>query len=368
LVLEEEDRKKVDLLAKSRTAPVRIVQRAKVISAYAEGRSITDAARSAGCSREWAYHWIDRVQAIGLSEGLHDKYHRPKESAITVEAEAWVVHLACTKPSALGYAAELWSFAALAQHVRKHAASAGHGCLQKAAKATVWRIVDKHELRPHKVRYYLERRDEHFEQKMREVLCVYQEVALQNATGELPAKVVTVSVDEKPGVQAIANTAPDLAPVAGKHPTHSRDHEYIRHGTVSILAALDLHNGQVIARVEDKHRSREFIGLLGELDEHYSKDLRIRVILDNHSAHISKETMGWLERHPGRFEYVHTPKHGSWLNIVETLFGKMARTFLKAIRVQSKAELKERIRRGIEEINAAPVVHRWKKFDLLEEK
>ncbi len=91
----------------------------------------------------------------------------------------------------------------------------------------------------------------------------------------------------------------------------------------------------------------------------------IRVILDNHSAHISKETRAYLASRPNRFRYIHTPKHGSWLNLVETLFGKMSHTFLRHIRVASKAELKERILQGIAEINAAPVVHRWKKFDLL---
>ena len=90
----------------------------------------------------------------------------------------------------------------------------------------------------------------------------------------------------------------------------------------------------------------------------------IRVILDNHSSHISKETRAYLATRPNRFSYVHTPKHGSWLNLVETLFGKMARTFLRGIRVETWEELKERIQKGVAEINSAPVVHRWKKFDL----
>jgi transposase len=103
--------------------------------------------------------------------------------------------------------------------------------------------------------------------------------------------------------------------------------------------------------------------LLKELDAYYPPDCLIRVVLDNHSAHISKETMSYLATKPNRFVYVHTPKHGSWLNLVETLFGKMARTFLRYIRVESKAELKERIMRGVAEINAAPVVHRWSKVE-----
>src|SRR5258708_28619842 len=173
---------------------------------------------------------------------------------------------------------------------------------------------------------------------MKEVLMVYHEVKMQNEAGP-PAgvpPVITVSIDEKSGVQALENTAPDLPPVPQKHPTVSRDHEYKRHGTLSILASLDLHDGHVVARVEERHRSREFVALLKDLDSYYPAEVTIRVILDNHSAHISKETRAYLATRPNRFKYVHTPKHGSWLNLVETLFGKMAHTFLRHIRVKSK--------------------------------
>jgi transposase len=203
---------------------------------------------------------------------------------------------------------------------------------------------------------------------MRDVLLVYEEVALQNerrANGAVPSSIITVSVDEKPGLQAIANTSPDLPPVTGKYPSFSRDHEYKRMGTRSILAALDLHDGHITARVERRHRSVAFTALLGDPHARYPGDYTIRIILDNHSAHISKETQGFLSAHPNRFQYVLTPKHCSWLNIVETLFGKMARTFLRHIRVKSWEELKARILQGIAEINAAPVVHRWKNFDAL---
>ncbi len=150
-----------------------------------------------------------------------------------------------------------------------------------------------------------------------------------------------------------------------KHAAVGRDHEYQRHGTLSILASLDLHDGQVVARVEERRRSREFVALLKDLDAYYPAGVTVRVIVDNHSAHISKETRAYLATRPNRFKYVHTPKHGSWLNLVETLCGKMAHSFLRQIRVKSKAELKARILKGMAEINAAPVVHRWKKFNLL---
>ena len=276
--------------------------------------------------------------------------------------------MACSKPKDLGYAAEVWSRQALAKHVREHAVEAGFPALSRAAKATVHRILAEQPLHPEKVKYYLERRDPDFEAGMRRVLIVYQEAARQNArraAGETASNIITVSVDEKPGVQAIGNTAPDLPPVPGKHSTIGRDHEYQRLGTCSILAALDLPDGHVTARVEARHRSVEFIGLLSDLDAKYPPECTIRVILDNISAHISKETHAFLSKHPNRFQYVLTPIHGSWLNIVETLFGKMARSFLRHIGVQSLDELKARILKGIEEINASPVVHRWKKFEPL---
>jgi transposase len=370
LTLTLEEAKRLETLQASRCAPVREVERARILLQYRAGNNPSAIQRALGVSRVTIYHCLHKALAMGIEAGLKDAFHRPKEPLITEADKAWVVHLACTKPKELGYAAELWTRQSLALHVRQQALAAGHRSLAQAAKATVQRILDEQHLQPHKVRYYLEKRDPEFELKMKEVLMVYQEVALQNqAAGGAPAPVVpsviTVSIDEKPGVQAIANTAPDLPPVPEKHPTVGRDHEYKRHGTLSILAALDLHDGHVLARVEERHRSREFVALLKDLDAYYPAGVMIRVILDNHSAHISKETRAYLATRPNRFSYVHTPKHGSWLNLVETLFGKMARTFLKQIRVQSKAELKARILRGIEEINAAPVVHRWKKFDLL---
>ncbi|HEY5914808.1 MAG TPA: IS630 family transposase [Verrucomicrobiae bacterium] len=369
LVLTAEEVHRLETLQASRVAPVREVERARILLQYRAGKSPSAIQGSLGISRVTIYHCLHKALEMGIEAGLKDAFHRPKEPVITGADKAWVVHLACTKPKDLGYAAELWTRKSLAVHVRQHAQAAGHPSLAQAAKATVQRILDEQHLQPHKVKYYLERRDPEFERKMKEVLLVYQEVAVQNqaagTSAGLAPGLITVSIDEKPGVQAIENTAPDLPPVPGKHAKIGRDHEYKRHGTLSILASLDLHDGHVIARVEERHRSREFVTLLKDLDAHYPSEATIRVILDNHSAHISKETRAYLATRPNRFTYVHTPKHGSWLNLVETLFGKMAHTFLRQIRVKSKAELKERILRGIAEINAAPVVHRWKKLDLL---
>jgi transposase len=365
LVLTQEEAEQLEHLCRSQTAPRREVQRAEILWDYHAGDTITVIARKVGMTRTSVAKWVGKALRVGLTAGLKDTYHRPREPVITEAAKAWVVHLACSKPQEYGYAAELWTRQALAQHVRRQALAAGHPALARAAKATVQRILTQQALRPDKVTYYLERRDPAFETKMCEVLLVYQEVMLQNQTGgvpEVPPSVITVS---KPGLQALANTAPDLPPVPGQHYTVGRDHEYKRLGTASILAALDLQTGQVTARVERRHRSREFITLLQDLDRYYPPECTLRMVLDNHSAHLSKETQAYLATRPNRFKYVLTPTHGSWLNIVETLFGKMARTFLRHIRVQSWEELRDRILLGVSEINAAPVVHRWKKFDAL---
>lgn len=368
LVLDGAQVAELESLAASRTAPVREVQRARILLGYVRGESLSRTAARVGVSRPTVYKWVGKALAAGPEAGLRDGARPGREREITDEGKAWVVSLACRKPKDLGLAAELWTVSALAAHVRAHAEAAGHPRLSGAGKSTVWRILDTHALKPHRVRYYLEKRDPDFERKMSEVLMVYREVSL--LAGDEPSEgergpLYSVSVDEKRGVQALGSRAPDLPPVPGSHPGVGRDHEYVRHGTLSILAALDLHTGDIIANVEERHRSREFVALLRRLDAHYPAGATIRVVLDNHASHTSRETMRYLASRPGRFEYVHTPRHGSWLNLVEVAFSRMARTFLRHVRVDSLDELRRRILMGIDEMNASPVPYRWKNFDLM---
>jgi len=172
--------------------------------------------------------------------------------------------------------------------------------------------------------------------------------------------VAIISYDEKPGIQAIATTSPDLPPVPGEHATFTRDYEYKRHGTVSLLAGIDLLSGKVHALVRNRHRSREFIEFLKLADAAYPAHTAIKVILDNHSAHTSKETRAWLATQPAhRFQFTFTPKHGSWLNLVEGFFSKLSRSVLRHIRVVSKQELKDRIMQAMDYFNQQPVAHTW---------
>ena len=171
-------------------------------------------------------------------------------------------------------AAELWTLSALARYVCQHAMAAGFPRRSRVGKMAVWRILDDHHQRkPHRVRYYLERKDPNFEEKRAEVLVVYQQVSMPAAksTGTKPA-VYSVSVDEKPGLQALGLRVPDLPPVAGPYAPLAPDYGYGRYGTLSILAALDLHTGEIIANVESRHRSRKCIALFKRLDAHYRPD------------------------------------------------------------------------------------------------
>jgi transposase len=129
---------------------------------------------------------------------------------------------------------------------------------------------------------------------------------------------------------------------------------------MSLLAGIDLVSGKAHPLMFDRHRSTEFIKFLKLLDARYPKEMLIRIILDNHSAHLSRETPRYLATVPNRFTFTFTPKHASWLNLIEAFFAKMAKTVLRSIRVSSKSELKERIKKYFREENSAPLVFEWK--------
>ena len=362
LAMTEEEIDNLKAIARSRTEPVRRVERARILLSYRENLSFFVVGKRVGVHHQTVERCVERALAYGPLAALDDRPRPGKEPTITPEAKAWLVSLACDKAKDHGYPHELWTTRLLARHARENAAAAGHECLANLAQGTVCKILNQEQVKPHKVRYYLEQRDADFEQKMAEVLCVYREVQVlkKDRRNKADKRVAIVSYDEKPGIQAIATTAPDLPPQPGVHATFVRDHEYKRHGTVSLLAGIDLLTGKVHALVRDRHRSREFIEFLKLLDAAYPASTAVKLILDNHAAHISKETRAWLATRPaGRFGFTFTPKHGSWLNLIEGFFSKFARSVLRHIRVASKQELKERIMAGIDEVNRYPVIHTW---------
>jgi transposase len=360
LQLSEEERQWLQRVSQSRSEPAGRVQRAQVLLRYHGGDTVSAIAAQLRTNRPKVERLLAKALGLGVRAALADLPGRGRRPRLTPDARAWVVALACQKPPTLGYAQELWTTRLLAKHVRAHCAAAGHPSLLRLGRGTVSKLLRAQTLQPHKVRYYLERRDPEFEPKMQQVLHVYNTVELWRRTGAPAELVAVLSYDEKPGIQVLQSTALDRPPVPGLHPTWDRDHEYVRHGTLSLLAGIDLLTGEVLGLVRERHRSREFIEFLQVAHARYPATARIRIVLDNHSAHISRETQAYLATLPNRFEFIFTPKHGSWLNLVEAFFSKMARTLFRGIRAASKDEMKARIELYLQEVNAEPVVFRWK--------
>ena len=347
-------------ISKSRTEAKSRVERAQMILAYANDESINSIANKLNTNRPRVERTIDRATGFGVLTALNDLPRKGTTPKITKEARVWFISIACTKPKDLGLASEFWTYEALAKYIRDNCHNAGHPSLERIRKGTVSKILSKSDVKPHKISYYLEKKDPDFDIKMTQILHVYKEVELYKAKNDHEHMVAILSYDEKPGIQAIDNIAPDLAPKPNIHPNWGRDYEYKRHGTVSLLASIDLLNGKIFGQVHDRHRSKEFVEFLKGLDGSYPPDFKIKIILDNHSAHISKETKAFLKTVPNRFEFIFTPTHASWLNIIEVFFSKMTRSFLRGIRVKSKTELKDRILQYLDEVNEMPTIFKWK--------
>jgi len=356
ITLTADQRKMLESIVRSRTAERRVYERARIILRDADGVSASEIARELDTNRTKVYLVIDKALSFGVENALGDLPGRGKPRAILDEARSFIINTACTKPIDRGLPQELWTNRSLTQYIRKNAPEEyklGH-----VSNGTVSKILTRSNIRPHKITYYMEKTDPDHERKETEVLHVYREAKILRDTRD--QKLITVlSYDEKPGIQAIGNIYPDKPPDLD-HGSVSRNHDYVRHGTVSLLAGIDLITGHIIPSVTEKHSSSEFIEWLEMVDRYYPDEYTITVILDNHSVHKSRETMVYLSSKPYRFKFVFTPTHASWLNIIETFFSKISRTMLKGIRADSKEELKSRILSYIEDINREPVVFTWK--------
>lgn len=362
--LTSADREYLELQTRARTIQAQTVNRARILLLKADGHSIDDIADKVGMNRKSVMLCLSKFKEGGIEYALFDAPGRGRNPEITDEEKAWIINIACQRPADFGYAAETWTYAKLTSHINKTAEAAGYVRLSTIHKSTVHTILSEADIKPHKITYYCENRDPDFDSKMHNVLLVYKQLQMQfDESGNLipfeGMPVHVLSYDEKPGLQAIATTSEDLRPDEN-HPTISRDYEYRRFGTVSLLAAIDLQTGEAIPLVRDKHSSKEYIEFLKLLDEKYPKGDKIRLVLDNLKVHTSNETRRYLATIPGRFEFVFTPKHGSWLNMVEGFFSKMTRQMLRGIRVKTKDELVSRIYQYFSEINEGPVVFHWK--------
>lgn len=222
----------LESIRKSRTEEKRRTLRAALLLDSLSGQSDDSIARRHHISRSTVVLCIQKCLQFGLDAALGELPRTGKPRQLPDDAIAWVLNCACQKPKELGYSYELWTYKLLTAHVRRHCVAAGHPALQKLSPSKLHKILRQGELRPHKIRYYVERRDPAFEAKMANVLHVYKEVELVNEyrRGQTARQMgmVTISYDEKPGIQALAVTTPDRPPVAGQYPSHLRDYEYER--------------------------------------------------------------------------------------------------------------------------------------------
>jgi len=372
LILTQEEVKKLTEISRSRTQPLRSVERARILLASYGGKNDSQIARELSgkeiskkelnANRQRVIRCINRALAYGVYEALKDLPREGRPRDISSEARAWIISLACMKPKDLGYPHELWTQRLLAQHIQRNCMEAGYPELLKISRGTISKILSASNIKPHKISSYVQQRDPDFEPKSAVVLHTYKQVELlkrRKKNGEKMDTVV-VSYDEKPGIQAMGNKAPDLMPVPGYYPTLSRDYEYVRHGTLSLLAGIDLLTGEIHHKIFDRHRSEEFIEFLKYMDSVYPEGIKIIIICDNLKVHTSKKTQKYLASVPQRFQFIFTPKHASWLNIIESLFSKMTRSLLRGIQVSSKEELRQRIGQYYDDLNKMPVIFKWK--------
>ena len=369
LALSDEDRNYLESLINKPTIIARTFRRAKILLLKAEGMSNGNIAEKLDVSIPTVKLCLDKYANDGINAALEDAPGRGRPQEIFDDDKTWVVNIACQKPTAFGLSAELWYPSSLTRYINSVAVEQGYPRMAMASESSIRKILKDAKLNPHKIKYYCEKRDPDFEKKMHDVLVIYKQIEMRfDEDGclipfeEGEEIVHTLSYDEKPGIQAIATTCEDKMPIPNTEnvSTICRDYEYDRLGTLSLLAAIDLLTGEAIPLVSDTHKSSDFVSFLKILDDKYPKGDKIRVILDNHSAHTSKETQEYLNTVDGRFEFVFTPTHGSWLNMVEGFFSKMTRQMLKGIRVLSKDELKDRILLYFDEVNAIPVPYKWK--------
>jgi transposase len=363
--LSADDRKYLASLSKSRTTQAQVVDRARILLQKEKAVPDKQIADGLGIAVNTVRLCIQKYLENGVDAALSDVQRKGRPSEITSDAVAWITSIACQRPIELGFAQELWTLKSLHSYIQSHAVDAGYPRLETITKARVQQILKASDIKPFKIKYYCERRDPDFEEKMHDVLLVYKQIEMQfDEQGNLlpfeDQVVHTLSYDEKPGIQAIATTTPDLRPTADSGVV-LRDYEYKRLGTLSLLAAIDLLTGEAIPLVSETHKSSDFIAMLKMLDEKYPNEDTIRLILDNHSAHTSREVQNYLAKMPeNRFKFVFTPKHGSWLNMIESFFSKMTKQMLRGIRVDSKEELEARIYKYFNEINEEPVIYHWK--------
>ncbi len=297
VIVNRIERRRPEAIVADRNRPRKHVERARIVLASAAGGSVQRVAAASGVSRPSVWRWQQRFAEAGVDGLLRDKARKPGKPPIPAATVARVVALTCGAPPG---EATHWTGRAMA-------GAAG------ISLRSVQRIWEAHRLQPHRMRSFKRSRDPKFAEKLVDIVGLY--VAP-------PAQAVVLSIDEKSQIQALDRTQPGLPLKPGRCGTMT--HDYIRHGTTTLFAALDVLTGRVFGRCMQRHRHAEFIRFLNASEREVPPDKRIEALVDNYATHKHPKVRAWLERHP-RWTFHFTPTSSSWLNAVESFFSKLTR-------------------------------------------
>ena len=333
IILSDEDRQRLGVIACDRSCSLKHIQRAKIVLHSAERLPVLEVARCAGVSRPAVWRWQQRYAEEGVDGLLRDKTRKPGRAPLEAKLVARLLELTCSEPTG---AATHWTGRAMAKAV---------GISLRA----VQRLWEKHRLQPHRIRTFKRSNDPDFAEKVEDVVGLYMDP---------PAHAVVVSIDEKSQIQALDRTQPGLPLKPGKCGTMT--HDYKRNGTTTLFAALDVLHGTVIGRCMKQHRHQEFIRFLSAVERAVPAGKVIHAILDNYATHKHPAVMKWLADHP-RWTFHFTPTSASWLNAVEGFFSTITRQKIRRGVFKSVPQLEDEIARYIKEHNRSAQPFVWTK-------
>ena len=327
------DRARLEAIVGDRNRAQKHVARARIILASAERLSVAEVARRAGVGRPAVWRWQRRFAEAGVDGLLHDATRKPGKAPLADATVHQVVAFTCAEPPG---EATHWTGRAMAK-----AAS--------ISLRSVQRIWQAHRLQPHRIRTFKRSNDPAFIAKLEDIVGLYLAP---------PKHALVLSIDEKSQIQALDRTQPGLPLKPGK--AGSMTHDYKRHGTTTLFAALNVLDGAVLGRCMQRHRHQEFIRFLNTIERAVPAGKMIHAILDNYAAHKQPNVLKWLDRHP-RWTFHFTPTSGSWLNAVETFFSALTRRRIRRGSFHSIVDLQAAINRYITEHNDDPKPFIWTK-------
>jgi transposase len=326
-----EDRARLEAIVADRNRAQKHVIRARIILHSAERLSVAEVARRAGVGRPAVWRWQRRFAEAGVEGLLREASRKPGKAPLAEATVRRVVALTCAEPP--GEATQ-WTGRAMARTIG-------------ISLRSVQRIWQAHRLQPHRIRTFKRSNDPDFAGKLEDIVGLY--VAP-------PKHAIVLSVDEKSQIQALDRTQPGLPLKPGKAGTMT--HDYKRHGTTTLFAALDVLEGTVISRCMQRHRHQEFLRFLNTIERAVPAGKVVHAILDNYAAHKHPKVLTWLARHP-RWTFHFTPTSGSWLNAVETFFSALTRRRIRRGSFRSIVDLQAAINRYIAEHNHDPKPFTW---------